>query len=593
MISERAGADDAPRRAVADPRTTSAQRVRASGAPTRGKGFMQPSDELLLAAFLDSVPYRVYFKDIEGRVIKASTLQATRFGLPDAQHLVGATDFELLAPEHAEVAFHTEQLIIASGEPRLRYEELEVFPDGRHAWVETSKVALRDATGQVIGTIGISHDITARKRAKELLAASEARQRKLLAALQEIVILLDPTGRITYASPAVARWLGYSPHELIGWSLADLSHPEDLTDLQCAFDSSRPAASAFLPHRVRASDGSWRSLDSTFVQLDHDSSDAVVLIASRDVTERLALEREREQLETERRVSQRLEAVGQLAAGIAHEINTPLQFVGDSVTFLNTAVDQLLLLIERYREAVFIDQAIPQADRRESIERAEENADVEYLLERIPVAFKRTVDGIERVRSIVQAMKRFSHTGPGEAAPADLNEAIETTLTVCRSEYKYVADVSFCPGALPPVTCNIAEINQVFLNLIVNAAQAIDEQKRTEDRGRIEIETWEDGTYATVRISDDGPGIPRELQDRIYDPFFTTKAVGKGTGQGLAIALAAVQRHGATLECVSAPGQGTTFTLRIPLDQPTASAAQDELGADSGAPEDLSGEAKR
>ena len=554
---------------------------------------MQPSDELLLAAFLDSVPYRVYFKDIDGRVIKASTLQATRFGLPDAQHLVGATDFELLANEHAEVAFHTEQQIIASGEPRLRYEELEVLPDGRHAWVETSKVPLHDATGQVIGTIGISHDITVRKRAQELLAASEARQRHLLAALQEIIILLDLTGRITYASPAVARWLGYSPHELIGWSLADLSHPDDLTDVQCAFDSCRPAAPASLPHRVRANDGSWRSLDSTFVQLDHDSSDAVVLIASRDVTERLALAREREQLETERRVSQRLEAVGQLAAGIAHEINTPLQFVGDSVTFLNTAVDQLLLLIERYREALFIDQAIPQADRRESMERAEENADVEYLLERIPEAFKRTVHGIERVRSIVQAMKRFSHTGPGEAAPADLNEAIETTLTVCRNEYKYVADVSFRPGPLPPVTCNIAELNQVFLNLIINAAQAIDEQKRTEDRGRIKIETWAHGTYATVRISDDGPGIPRDLQDRIYEPFFTTKAVGKGSGQGLAIALAAVQRHDGTLECVSAPGQGTTFTLRIPLDQAAASAAKDERGSDSGAAVDLSGEAKR
>jgi two-component system NtrC family sensor kinase len=256
-----------------------------------------------------------------------------------------------------------------------------------------------------------------------------------------------------------------------------------------------------------------------------------------------------------------------LAAGIAHEINTPLQFVGDSVSFLSDAVDELLILTGAYRETLHLDLEIPLAERRRALAQAEEIADLDYLLERIPAAFRRAADGVERVRSIVQAMKHFSHTGPAEMAPADLNEAIETTLEVCRGEYKYIAEVTFSAGELPPLTCEISEINQLLLNLIINAAQAVGEHDRGAGAmGTIEIETSCDGDFVTIRITDDGPGIPPELQERIYEPFFTTKEVGKGTGQGLALARTTVQRHAGMLECRSVPGQGTTFTIRLPLE---------------------------
>jgi two-component system, NtrC family, sensor kinase len=282
------------------------------------------------------------------------------------------------------------------------------------------------------------------------------------------------------------------------------------------------------------------------------------------------LTNELERLELDRRVSQRLEAVGQLAAGIAHEINTPLQFVGDSVTFLQDAVEDLVGLIGLYRETLYGDAPVPVEQRRRTMREAEERADVEDLCARIPAAFARTADGIDRVRSIVQAMKRFSHASSSEAEPADINEALETTLVVCRSEYKYVADVVLDLGPLPEVTCNVGELNQVFLNLIINAAQAIEEKVGGRgEQGQIRISTRLEGSTVVIVIADDGAGIPPALLDRIYEPFFTTKEVGKGTGQGLALARASIERHAGSVTCASTLGEGTTFTIRLPLQRPS------------------------
>jgi two-component system, NtrC family, sensor kinase len=404
------------------------------------------------------------------------------------------------------------------------------------------------------------------------LRRSEERWRTLLAHIQTIVILVGPNNVVSYTSPSVRHWLGFEAEELLGEALTVISHPEDVLALASACEQCVPAAPVSLNHRLKTKDGSWRWLDSTLVCLREDALVGGVLIAGRDVTERVALEQERDRLEFDRRVSHHLEAVGQLADGIAHEINTPLQFVGDSVTFLKEAVDELLGLTASYRETLYSEAPVPVEQRRTAMREAEDRADVEYLCERIPAAFARTSDGIARVRSIVQAMKRFSHTATTEVAPADINEAIETTLAVCRNEYKYVANVTVDLGELPDVTCNIGELNQVFLNLIINAAQAIEEKLcGSGAQGEIRIGTRLEGSEVVIEIADDGPGIPSELQDRIYEPFFTTKEVGKGTGQGLALARAAIERHSGSLECrSSSPGEGTTFTIRLPITGETA-----------------------
>jgi two-component system, NtrC family, sensor kinase len=531
----------------------------------------------LLHAFLQNTPDQVYFKDLASRFLRVSDVQAERLGFRDAEDAIGKTDFDAFSDEHARQAFEDEQRIIRTAEPIYNLEERETFIDGREAWVSTTKMPLHDETGTIVGTFGVSTDITARKRGERLLLESEERWRTLLANSQDIVMLIDAAGRLTYANPAVARWLGYEPDELVGATLVGLAHADDKQAVTDAFaracgtsrTSGRPE---LVNYRSTHKDGSWHMLEATLVCLLDDPAIGAVLVASRDVSERAALEQERERLELERRVSQRLEAVGQLSAGIAHEINTPLQFVGDSVTFLREAVDELLALTKMYHYLLHTQEMIGKQERQRRAAEAEESADLGYLTERIPKAFERTVDGIARVRSIVQAMKRFSHPSGSDAAPSDLNEAVDTTLAVCRNEYKYVADVELDLGKLPPVVCNIGEINQVLLNLIINAAQAIGENvARTEERGTIRISTRVDRNEAVIEIADNGPGIPPEYEDRIYEPFFTTKEIGKGSGQGLALARTTLEQHGGSIKCTSTPGAGTTFTVRLPLRQPGSS----------------------
>jgi two-component system, NtrC family, sensor kinase len=527
----------------------------------------------LLTAFLETTPDQVYFKDLASRFMRVSNVQAARLGFHDAEDAIGKTDFDAFSDEHARQAFEDEQRIIRTRKPIFNLEERETYIDGREAWVSTTKMPLRDATGTIVGTFGVSTDITARKRGERLLLESEERWRTLLANSQDIVMLVDAAGRLTYTNPAVERWLGYEPDELTGSTLTVLAHTEDQEAVTDAFaracgagrTSGRPE---IVGYRAKHADGSWHMLEATLVCLLDDPAIGAVLVASRDVSERAALEQERERLELERRVSQRLEAVGQLSAGIAHEINTPLQFVGDSVTFLREAVDELLALTNMYHALLHTEEPIDKHERQRRATEAEDRADVAYLTERIPKAFERTVDGIARVRSIVQAMKRFSHPSGSDSAPSDLNEALETTLAVCRNEYKYVADVELDLGQLPLIICNIGEINQVLLNLIINAAQAIGEKVAgTEERGTIHIRTRVEGDEAVIEIGDDGPGIPAELQDRIYEPFFTTKEIGKGSGQGLALARTTVEQHGGSIGCNSTVGDGTTFAVRLPLRQ--------------------------
>ncbi len=282
--------------------------------------------------------------------------------------------------------------------------------------------------------------------------------------------------------------------------------------------------------------------------------------------------REREQMHIQLAQAQKLESIGQLAAGIAHEINTPAQYVGDNLEFLEQSFGELGELLKRYQAllAAAGEGEVP-AELVAEVREAAEAADVEFLEEEIPRALAQSREGIGRVSKIVRAMKDFSHPGSEQKEPIDLNHAIESTVTVARNEWKYVAELEMeLDEGLPPVPCLAAEMNQVVLNIVVNAAHALGDQREAregEGKGRIFVRTRSEGdVWAVVEIEDTGPGIPEEIRDRIFDPFFTTKEVGKGTGQGLAIARSiVVDKHGGTLDVASEPGQGTTFTIRLPL----------------------------
>ena len=271
----------------------------------------------------------------------------------------------------------------------------------------------------------------------------------------------------------------------------------------------------------------------------------------------------RERVEAELRLAHRLEAVGQLAAGVAHEINTPIQYISDSVHFLETAFADLLPVISQIAPLAQRLRADGDGATATALEASWAAADAEFAVEQIPPAITRTLAGIERVAAIVRAMKAFSHPGSESRAASDLNDALRTTLEVCRNEYKYVADIETDLTSIPPVPCQLGELNQVFLNLLVNAAHAVDEAGC--GRGVIRVATRREEDFVVVSIGDSGGGIPDANRERIFDPFFTTKPVGKGTGQGLTLARAIVIEHGGSLTFTSSPQRGTTFEIRLPL----------------------------
>jgi signal transduction histidine kinase len=293
--------------------------------------------------------------------------------------------------------------------------------------------------------------------------------------------------------------------------------------------------------------------------------------ATREAHAQLVQEtRMREQMEIELRQAQKLEAVGRLASGVAHEINTPVQFVSDSVQFLREASADLLRLIEVYQRnhRALLDGG-PAAEAARAVAEAEEEVDLAYLIENLPKAIERSRDGTERIATIVRSMKAFAHPDQVEKTPVDINQAIANTLVISRGEYKHVATVEVELEPVPLVPCHAGEINQVILNLVVNAAHAIEDARAGSGAtGQITVRTHQDGGSVVISVQDDGPGIRPEIRERIFEPFFTTKPMGRGTGQGLAIARSVVQKHGGELTFTSEVGAGTTFTVRLPIRDP-------------------------
>ncbi|MEV6596283.1 ATP-binding protein [Actinoplanes sp. NPDC051346] len=373
----------------------------------------------------------------------------------------------------------------------------------------------------------------------------------------DALILAGEAGFIRFVNPAAASMLGCSSDELLGRGLWSLVHEDDLGTLRGGATPNLSPSAA--PCRIRGrEDAAWTDVEALVEYVsEHDGSRSIVFTA-RDVSER-------HRLELELRHAQKLESVGRLAAGIAHEINTPIQFVGDNVRFLDTAFVDLERLSGAYRElaAAVQDDGDVEAALR-NVEQVASDIDVEFVMEEVPIAVSQTLEGVNRVAHIVRAMKAFGHPGTEEKSRADLNEAIQNTIAVANNEIKYVADLETDLGDLPLVHCHLGDINQVVLNLIINAAHAIGAADR--GRGTIRVNTRLDGDYAVIEVADTGTGVPPEIADKLFDPFFTTKEVGTGTGQGLALVRTLVSdRHGGTIDFTTTVGVGTVFTVRLPV----------------------------
>jgi two-component system, NtrC family, sensor kinase len=515
--------------------------------------------EAELRMIFDDASVGLGLTDRDGRFLHTNRAHAAIYGYePGAvigRHFTGHL------PEHIRATmierYHAD---VAAGVTSTQREVPIRRADGSPGWALVDVGFVRDDAGALRYTVAQVQDVTDRKSAARALEESTARYRALVEHLPMAIFSwgLDPSEGATYVSPQIEAMLGYSVDDWYSRQglFEDILHPDDRDAvLEQLYTSLANGDDLRCEYRMAAADGRWVTIRMEAVAMTDDQGWPLYLQGYlQDVSEH-------RRLEQQLRIAQKLESVGQLAAGIAHEINTPIQFVGDSVRFVEEACADLMALIDALEAA----EGGPAPELRARVEEAREIADLDYLRERLPAAFERTGDGIRRVSEIVRAMRDFAHPDAGERALIDVNAAVRDTLVVASSQYKLVADAQTELGDVPPVLASGSEIKQVLINLVVNAAHAIADAG-AEQRGTIRVRTWRDGDEVAIAVSDTGCGIPAEDRERVFDPFFTTKEVGRGTGQGLAISRAIVhERHGGSIAVDSEVGRGTTIEVRLPI----------------------------
>jgi PAS domain S-box-containing protein len=380
-------------------------------------------------------------------------------------------------------------------------------------------------------------------RAEDALRRNEERYRALVHNSSDIVTVADENRSLLFVSPAVES-VGFDVESLVGTPIDARICNEDLEVFRSTFASALSAdgeASVRCQVRFELPDGKLHWFEMVISDLRHLPAVNGVVLNARDITER-------RNLESQLMNAQKLESVGRLAAGVAHEINTPVQFVRDNLTFLQEA---FLAICET-------DQPLQAA--------ALHDEQISFYIEEIPLALRQSTDGMGRVATIVGAMKTFSLPSQSGSSACDVNEAIRNTVTVAHGETQGVAEVELSLGVLPPVLCVLSDLNQVILNLVVNAAQAIAESERTANDGAIGVTTFEKDGFIHIGVSDNGTGIASEVQGHVFDAFFTTKPVGKGTGQGLNHVYSTVTGYGGTVDFETTPGSGTTFWVHLPIE---------------------------
>ncbi len=437
---------------------------------------------------------------------------------------------------------------------------------------EALEERVKEATGELMAANEhLRIEIAERKRSDEFLRESEERLTRILETITEGIYFVNQEGRITFVNAAAEKIFGISRKELFKMTYSDFKW-------KVTKPNGKPLGENDLPFAIIKKSGKpVHGLEFTYERLDgnrvivsinaaplRDSSGAFLgmVAVQSDITEKKALENQLYQ-------AQKLESIGQLAAGVAHEINTPIQYVGDNTKFLQTAFEDIVVLLEKHGQLMAaLKSGVATDEIIKDVEIAAKERDMEYLLEEAPKAIKQSLTGVDRVADIVRAMKEFSHPGAKEKTPTDINKAIENTITVTKNEWKYVAEMKTdFDNTLPLTPCLPGDFNQVILNLITNAAYAISEAvDRDGAKGVIEIKTRRNGNNVEIRVSDTGAGVPENVRHKIFDPFFTTKDVGKGTGQGLAISRSVIaDKHGGSITFETEDGKGTTFIVRLPL----------------------------
>ncbi len=516
-----------------------------------------------LQTLIDAIPAPIYYKD--NNLVYLGCNRAFEESLQRSRDcIIGKTAEDMYPPRLAQAIQRKDRELLQQGNQQV-FEKEVLFPNGALRSEITHKATFADSNGIVAGLVGVRLDITELKKTEQSLRASEEKLRSIMDNLHIGVALISPQMELLQINRQMQQWFpeATAKSSLYCYQLfAGHDQQDQCKDCpaQRAFDTGRTHES-LLQRQTTAGERILRVAASPIYDDAGHLTAAIELVE--DVTDKMAAERELRQ-------AQKLESIGQLAAGIAHEINTPVQYVGDNIRFLGDAFLDLVAINDKYSALLqTVEDAEPIKSRIQEVKEAIDQADLPFLLEEIPKTIEQSLEGINRVGAIVRAMREFSHPGSEEKTNVDINRALESTVTVSRNEWKYVAELEtdLAPD-LPMVSCLPGEMNQVFLNIIVNAAHAIGDATEGGSKGKgcIKVSTRLLDDSIEIRIVDSGGGIPETVQHRIFDPFFTTKTIGKGTGQGLAIARSVViDKHQGTLRFETEAGKGTTFIIGLPL----------------------------
>lgn len=553
------------------------ENVNATATTNRANGAMPLVDDRLdvsghvLAAMLDSIEHHVWWKDRDGRIMGCNEAFARSVGLSTSTEALGLTDRDLALPEAQIEQFETEdQLVRTTGTAILNHEKAIDLGDVT-VHVSVSKIPVFDDGGEYAGMVGFAVDVTERVSMEEQLIADFQLFDTILANIPYQIAWKSRNHRYLGANAAFRDLAGVEDNdELMNFDVATLDPDRRavIEAIEAGGERVMDRGVGELRQPVTVVDSAGRShhLDVSRVPLTSSGSEPTgILLIAADVTG---------QRELEAQVSEasKFEALGQLAAGVAHEINTPVQYVADNLSFLSLTSTELIDLIKASRLVLErLGRSIPDEAIAEEVRRLLEHydrADIDFLADEVPRAVEQSLEGTKRVTKIVRALKEFAHPGGDEPEPTDVNRLVESTVSVASNEWKYVAEVELDLQAdLPLVPCQPAQLAQVVLVLMVNAAQAIGERsEQSATEGRIKISTRVDDRDLHLSVEDNGCGIADDVMPRIFDPFFTTKDVGVGSGQGLSLAHNIItNNHRGSLAVASQIGVGTTFTVTIPL----------------------------
>jgi two-component system NtrC family sensor kinase len=424
----------------------------------------------------------------------------------------------------------------------------------------------------------VIRDITELKRTQESLERQEAFYRLITENTSDLIGLFDPKGDSIYCSPSYEKILGYGTWQMDGQGLYEFIHHEDRDRVRGVILSAlSDGKEVFLEYRMVNWKGDIHHLEATTggIRNSFGRFERLILV-SRDITLQVHQREERRLMEMHKFHAQKMESIGQLAAGIAHEMNTPIQYFGDNIWFIRDSFEDLAKMLKSMRGLLDSLKEESSAGKLpgvlEKIDKLWDSADAEYLISEIPEAIQQSLQGCGNLTQIISAMKEFSHPGTEEKIQTQLNEVVRNTMIISRNEWKYLADVEYnLDESLPMVHCLPNEIGQMLLNLVINACHALEEQVFAQtDKGLIRLSTSlvqaNGQNWVELRVQDSGAGMPAELKNRIFEPFFTTKPVGKGTGQGLAIVHnVVVDKHSGQIHVESLQGEGTTFVIRLPV----------------------------